>query len=91
MSVGGRGLREREVTKMREIMRSEGQRGGGRERLSVIHSDRKCESERVERARGTNFSESEKRLEESRRKAIRFHERERDGGGSGETGGPSTT
>jgi hypothetical protein len=76
---------------MREIMRSEGQRGGGRERLSVIHSDRKCESERVERARGTNFSESEKRLEESRRKAIRFHERERDGGGSGETGGPSTT
>jgi len=76
---------------MREIMRSEGQRGGGRERLSVIHSDRKCESERVERARGTNVRESEKRLEESRRKAIRFHERERDGGGSGETGGPSTT
>jgi hypothetical protein len=91
LSVGGRGLREREVTKMREIMRSEGQRGGGGERLSVIHVDRKCESERVERARGTNVSESEKRLEESRRKAIRFHERERDGGGSGETGGPSTT
>jgi hypothetical protein len=89
--VGGRGLREREVTKMREIMRSEGERGGGRERLNVIHSDRKCESERVKRARGTNLSESEKRLKESRRKAIRFHERERDGGGSGETGGPSTT